>query len=146
MEAIETGLVRVFRGPTYTIGKFAIAGKFFCDILEDTDRDKNRDGDLGEPGEEKVWGETAIPAGRYEIVKQFSPHFKRDMPYLVGVVGFTGIMMHWGTTAVDTHGCLLVGVNSEVGKVLGSRLTFDALWVQLNAAWTTKRRVFITVK
>jgi hypothetical protein len=146
MQTFETGLTRVFKGPTYTIGKFHFGETFFCDILEDTVRDKNNDGDLDDPGETKVWGETAIPIGRYEIVRQYSPHFKRDMPYLVGVRYFTGIMMHWGTTAIDTHGCLLVGVNSEKGKVLGSRVTFDALWVKFTTAWDAGKRVYITVR
>ena len=146
MQTLETGLTRVFKGPHHTIGKYNIEGVFFCDILEDTVRDKNGDGDFDEPGEAKVWGETAIPIGRYEIVKQYSPHFKRFMPYLVGVKHFSGIMMHWGTTVEDTHGCLLVGVNTAVGKVTGSRLTFEVLWGRFEAAWNAGKKVFITVK
>lgn len=78
-------------------------------VLEDASRDLNRDGDLSDPGEVKVWGQTCIPAGTYTIRWQYSPHFKKRMPYLQDVPGFTGVMIHTGNKVEHTRGCLLVG-------------------------------------
>lgn len=83
-------------------------GEFECHTLEDTcRRDKNNDGRL--QSEEKIFGETAIPAGRYEIKMEWSEHYKRKMPFLQNVPYFQGIMIHWGNWAKDTKGCILVG-------------------------------------
>jgi hypothetical protein len=50
------------------------------------------------------------------------------MPRLVNVTGFEGVLIHVGNTAKDTEGCLLVGKNTKVGKVLESRQTFVKLY------------------
>lgn len=44
-----------------TIGKLYLNDVFICDTLEDVCRDINKDGDLDDKGETKVYGETAIP-------------------------------------------------------------------------------------
>ena len=41
-------LKRTFLGDKYTIGSLFINGKLFCNTLEDTVRDLNKDGDLNE--------------------------------------------------------------------------------------------------
>jgi hypothetical protein len=38
------------------------------------------------------------------------------------------VLIHVGNTAKDTEGCLLVGKNTKVGKVLESRQTFVKLY------------------
>ena len=108
---------RIFKGPDYTIGKLYIDGKYFCDTLEDTVR---------APGV-KIPGKTAIPAGKYKIKLAESLHFKKLMPRLENVPGFTGVLIHAGSTAEDTGGCILVGKNRVKGKVLDSRETFAKL-------------------
>ena len=105
---------RIFKGPDYTIGKLYIDGKYFCDTLEDTVR---------APGV-KIPGKTAIPAGKYKIKLAESLRFKKLMPRLENVPGFTGVLIHAGSTAEDTGGCILVGRNRVKGKVLDSRETF----------------------
>lgn len=120
-------LKRFHFADTYTIGKLFINGKEFCDVLEDVVRDKNKDGDLQDPGEAKVYGRTAIPFGTYKVVLTMSNRFKIVLPLLVDVPEFEGIRIHAGNTHEDTHGCLLVGENKERGKVLNSRATMDKL-------------------
>ena len=55
---------------------------------EDKVRDLNKDGDLNDAGEGKVFGETAIPYGIYSVIMTMSPRFKRILPRLVDVNGF----------------------------------------------------------
>jgi hypothetical protein len=110
---------------TYTIGDLLIDGVFFCNVLEDKVRDYNKDGKLDEP---KIPGETAIPYGTYKVIITFSQRFQRDLPLLLNVPDFDGIRIHPGNTAVDTHGCLLVGNNTIKGTVTESKVTFDKLF------------------
>ena len=50
-----------------------------------------------------------IPAGTYDLEITFSPKFNRLMPHVENVPGHTGILIHYGNTALDTSGCTLVG-------------------------------------
>lgn len=105
-------LERVARRDTYTIGKLYVDGQYWCDTLEDRVRDLTK--------EKKIPGRTAIPAGTYDVVVNISPKFKRLLPRLIGVPHFEGVLIHRGNTAADTAGCILVGQNKAVGKVLNS--------------------------
>jgi hypothetical protein len=98
--------------PEYTIGKLYIDGTFFCDTLED----EVRDFDIMP----KVYGKTAIPYGIYKVIVSESPKFKRLLPRLLDVPHFDGILIHRGNTAEDSAGCILIGENSQKGKVLNS--------------------------
>lgn len=124
----------------YTIGNLYIDGRFFCNTLEDKVRDLNKDGDLNDVGEGKVYGQTAIPYGTYKIdMKTPSPKFSNfnkypsyrkyegKLPRLLNVNGFDGVLIHIGNTNKDTLGCILVGQNKEKGKVLNSTSTFYSL-------------------
>lgn len=128
---MELKLVRVFKSPMYTIGRLYVDGVFECDTLEDTVRDLNKDGDLNDAGESKVFGETAIPYGTYKVIINYSNRFKRDLPRLLNVKEFDGVLIHPGNTAVDTHGCILVGINNAKGRVNNSRITFDKLFAKM---------------
>lgn len=103
---------RRFLKPDYTVGRLYVDGVFFCDTLEDRVRDLSR--------EKKVAGETAIPAGCYEVVVNWSPRFQRRLPRLLHVPGFEGILIHRGNRAEDTAGCILVGENKVKGAVVQS--------------------------
>lgn len=107
-------LERIFSGETYTVGKLYIDDNYFCDTIEDTVRNLEK--------EQKVYGKTAIPAGVYAIELSMSQRFKRVLPAILNVPHFTGIRIHSGNTAEDSHGCILVGKNTEKGKVTSSRL------------------------
>lgn len=127
-------LKRVALKENYTIGHLYVNGEYFCDTLEDTVRDFNKDGDLNEPGEEKVYGKTAIPYGTYRVIIDYSPHFKRNMPHVLNVKGFEGIRIHAGNDEFDTLGCILVGENKVVGKVLNSKAVFSKLFDLMETA------------
>lgn len=105
-------LKRVAKRDTYTIGKLYVDGQYWCDTLEDRVRDLTK--------EKKVPGQTAIPAGTYDVVVNISPKFRRLLPRLLNVPHFDGILIHRGNTDKDSAGCILVGENSAVGKVLNS--------------------------
>lgn len=105
-------LERSFLKAAYTVGRLEVDGAYFCDTLEDRVRDLSR--------EKKVPGETAIPAGTYEVIVNVSPRFKRKLPRLLDVPGFEGILIHRGNTAADTAGCILVGENKVAGQVIRS--------------------------
>jgi hypothetical protein len=101
-------LKRRYLGEGYTIGSLSIDGQYFCDTLEDAVR------------QVKVYGKTAIPYGRYNIILNVSPRFGRILPRLLDVPQFEGVLIHRGNTAEDTAGCILVGENKVKGKVINS--------------------------
>lgn len=113
-------LIRKYLKDTYTIGKLYINGVYFCDTVEDKVRDYNKDGDLNDLGETKVYGETAIPYGTYEVEVTYSPKFKRDLPLIKNVPHFEGIRIHRGNYPKDSLGCVLVGENKVKGGVINS--------------------------
>lgn len=109
---MELRLKRTAYRQGYTIGRFYVDGEYWCDTLEDEVRDLSR--------ERKIAGETAIPCGTYDVVVNISPKFKRLLPRLLRVPHFDGVLIHRGNTPKDTAGCILVGENKAVGKVLNS--------------------------
>ncbi len=152
---MELILERIAKRKTYTIGKLYIrrqvmdeylpgtADDYFCDTLEPTWRDY-------EHGAYKVKGRSAIPEGRYAIVISWSPKFKQWLPILLGGPEFNnqwqGIRIHAGNTAADTEGCILVGKNREVGKVLDSRIWVHRLKQKIVEAKGRGEAVWITIK
>ena len=121
-------LIRIAFKNTYTIGKLYVDDTYFCDVLEDVDRGLDSSMSESEILEKKVKGQTAIPTGHYVINITYSPKYKRMMPLLLDVKGFSGIRIHSGNTSKDTEGCLIVGKNKQVGKVLESRDTYKRLF------------------
>ena len=136
-------LVRIANRPTYCIGKLYVDGKYFCDTIEDTDRGLDDLMDVNEILARKIKGETAIPTGIYEVTITYSPKYKKMMPLVNNVKGYSGIRIHSGNTAKDTEGCLIVGKNKEVGKVLESRATYNALYKRLVS---TKSKIIIDIQ
>lgn len=140
---MDLKLKRIFRGDEYTIGHLYIDGDYYCDTLEDTDRGLSSDMSEEEIKRIKVYGRTAIPKGTYKVEVTYSPKFKRYLPILLNVKGFSGIRIHSGNSAEDTLGCILVGFNKEKGKVLNSRVTSDKLTALLR---NTKEEIYITIE
>lgn len=138
-------LNRIAKKAKYTIGKLYINDQYFCDTLEDTDRGLTQSMTEQQIGSKKVYGETAIPTGTYRIIISYSNKFKKQMPLLLNVPGFAGIRIHSGNTEKDSLGCILVGKNKSVGKVLESRDTYSKLFSILQEA-NKKETIKITIK
>lgn len=129
-------LKRVALRDTYTIGKLYVDNHLFCDTCEDKVRDIEREG--------KVYGKTAIPYGTYKVtLKVQSPKYSQRasydwcqgyLPRLLNVPHFDGILIHAGNTAEDSAGCILVGENKVVGKVINSMATLKRLYGILREA------------
>ena len=137
-------LKRIALRPTYTIGKLYIDDVYFCDTIEDTVRDPNKNGKF-DKGEQKIKGKTAIPYGTYEIKWTYSPRFKKYTPQLMNVPSFEGIRIHAGNTSADTEGCLILGKNKQVGKVLNSRATINKFYPIIKEA-CSNGKVTIEIK
>lgn len=145
MKEMNLILERIFFSPTYTIGKLYIDGVYFCDTIEDVNRDLNKDGDLNDSGETKIMHKTAIPFGRYQVIVNMSTRFKRLLPRLLNVNGFDGILIHNGVDENSSSGCIIVGKNTIKGKVTNGTEYMNKLTDLLNTAQKTKK-IFITIK
>lgn len=137
-------LKRIALRESYTIGKLYIDGTYFCDTCEDRVRDINKDGDLNDAGEGKVYGQTAIPYGTYKVTLDVqSPKYsqraayawcKGYLPRLLDVPHFEGILIHSGNDATHSAGCILVGENKVRGQVINSMATLKRLVNLLKSA------------
>jgi len=103
-----------------TIGELYINGKFFCYTLEDKDRGLCSSDSLLVIKAKKIFGETAIPYGTYEVKLTMSNKFKRLLPILLSVKGYEGVRIHRGNTAEHTHGCPLVGYKKAYNTIFES--------------------------
>lgn len=119
-------LERLWPKKDYTVGRLYVDDRLFCNTLEDRIVDKNKNG-VFDGDEKKVYGESAIPYGTYKIIYNWSPKFGRNLPRLLSVPHFEGILIHPGNTAADSAGCILVGKNTEVGRLTNSRYISDEL-------------------
>lgn len=128
-----------------TTGKLYIDGIFQCYVLEDKDRGLNDSMSLNEINDRKVYGETCIPYGKYEIKITMSGRFKRDLPILLNVKGYEGIRIHTGNTDADTHGCLLPCSSVSKDKGIGSTIAFNQLFEKIKSELKSSKRVFINI-
>lgn len=149
-------LRRIFKGPSYTIGKLFINGVYECDTLEDQDRGLTSQMSLEEIKAKKVYGVTAIPTGTYSInMTTVSPKFKDRawakpykgvLPRLENVKGYEGVLIHVGNKAEDTLGCILVGENKVKGQVINSTATFYELMTVLLKAQSAGEVIELTIE
>lgn len=105
----------------YVVGRLYIDGVFFCNSLEDTDRGLQQFQSVSEILAAKIAGATAIPAGDYKVTRTYSPRFKRLVPQVMNVKGFSGVRIHAGNSSADTEGCILLGDNTMKGRLTNSR-------------------------
>lgn len=145
---MELILTRKYFNDYYTIGHLSLDDHRLCDTLEDTVRDLvdlNDDGDFMDSGEGKIYGKTAIPAGRYRIILNYSPKLKRVLPLLLSVPGYTGIRIHKGVTASHTEGCILVGENTEKGRLSNGRYYEIMIITLIQQAKKAGEEIWITI-
>ena len=129
-------LTRHARRADYTIGRLEDEnGMKISDTLEPTWRDYKG-------GELKIPKKSAIPEGTYPQVVTKSQRFQKYLPLLVGIPGFEGVRIHAGNTSRDTEGCILVGQNLQVGKVLWSRITLEKLMKLIE----DEKEIYLTIK
>ena len=147
---------RKWKEEDYTIGKMYINGKEFSDTLEDKDRGLTSTMSLSEITHKKVYGQTAIPTGTYEVKMTDSSKFTNRawakkysgrVPQLVSVKGYNGVRIHPLNTAKDTLGCIGVGKNTSKGVITNSttyyyKLLDDYILPSLKKG----ERVLITIK
>ena len=138
-------------GKDDTLGLWFVNDKFQCYILEDEYRNK------------KVYGQTRIPEGTYEIklrtvggfhqryLKKFGPEFHKGMLHLQRVPNFKYVLVHIGNDEDDTDACLLPGdeVSQNVNKngYLGSSTkAYKRIYPPIANELLKGKRVFITIK
>jgi len=143
---MELLLQRDARTEKSTTGKLSVDGVFECYTLEDKDRGLISSMPLEEIMSKKVYGQTAIPTGRYEVTISYSPKFQRMMPLLNGVPGYDEVRIHPGNSNVDTLGCLLVGHERSADWISDSRIAFNNLWPKIDSVIDKGGKVFITIQ
>lgn len=121
---IKLEIRRVIKSDTFTIGKFFINGKYFCDTLEDKDRGLKDTMTKSEIKKKKIKGYTAIQSGTFPLILSLSGHFSQNkngyrefykdwdfmLPEIV-LKGWSGVRIHWGTDTSYSAGCVLLGSN-----------------------------------
>lgn len=150
-------LDRKWRKSEYTIGRLYINGEFFCNTLEDTDRELDQNMDLRVLRNKKIPNQTAIPTGTYEITlsvksPKFSTYNFYDevcdgyLPRLLDVPGFAGILIHCGSNASHSSGCILVGNNTIKGGLTNSKSAFESLYNKMKIAKENNEKITIEIK
>lgn len=132
--ALELTLKREPSNEVCTHGRIYVGSVGLCESLEDVVRD------------EKIAGETAIPSGRYRVVINHSPRFRRDLPLLLQVPNYTGVRIHAGNSEKDTSGCILVGTERSGDKILNSKVALVELMGDIQEALDHGEQVWITIE
>jgi len=127
----------------FTQGLLFIDGKFESHTIEDEQRTV------------KVWGETAIPNGTYEVKlrtegkfhQNYSSKFKlfhKGMLHVTNVPNFEYILIHIGNDDDDSAGCLLVGRGANHDSIIESTIAYESMYKKVIAAFDKGEKVTIT--
>lgn len=145
-------LDRIFRTNEYSIGELRIDGVYLCDTLEDPVRplpETCPNTIKGSPCKckEKVYGDTAVPAGTYKVKLSYSSRFKRIMPEICSVPHFLGIRIHKGNKTANTEGCVLVGTWDGLREdwISDSTIAYNKLMGILQKATDSKENITINI-
>lgn len=151
---MEIKVDRKWKKEKYTIGRLYINGEFICNTIEDTDRGLTQSMSEEEIKSKKIYGQTAIPSGRYKILMNVvSPKFsqkefymnvcKGKVPRLEGIKGFSGVLIHSAATADNVEGCIGVGFNTEIGRLTSIKEAFEKVYSKLSSS---KEDIWITIE
>jgi hypothetical protein len=133
---MELTLKRVYLAPDYTIGRLYANQILVCDTIEDCDRGLKSSWSAQQILKVKVYGETAIPKGRYRIRLTVSPKFKYRVwgkkyggivPEVDGVKCYSGVRIHPANRATELLGCIAPGKNTKKGMVTSSQQWYYTL-------------------
>lgn len=138
-------LIRAYKKDTYTIGRLYAGGRFICNTIEDKDRGLNQFMSESDIQKVKVKAETAIPIGTYKLVVSMSPKFGRKLIEIQNVPAYSGVRVHRGNTAQDSAGCVIVGMNTEKGKVTNSTKYEELLTTMVESAINNKEECYLTI-
>lgn len=150
---------RIAKRETYTIGRLYVDGIYLCDTLEDKDRGLDDSMNVKKIRELKVYGETAIPTGEYQVTLDVvSPKFSKyrfymdtcqgKLPRLLNVKGFEGVLIHCaeGSKGAELlQGCIGVGRNTIVGGLTDCKSTFRKLYNKLSEAKERNEQIWLSV-
>jgi len=146
---MEIKVLRYNSKDDFTDGVMFVNDEFRCFTLEDEERAV------------KVYGETRIPNGRYEVklrkeggfharyTKKFGSKWHKGMLHVTNVPSFKHILIHIGNDDKDTSGCLLVGMYAnadEKGFIGASTQAYKKIYPEIRDALTRKEKVFIEYK
>lgn len=109
-------LKRIILDSEKTVGELWYKEEFICFTLEDPVR------------EIKIKHKTAIPCGIYQVIINYSPKFKQNMPLLLNVPNFKGIRIHKGNLVSDSSGCPLVGMYLIDNKIYHSTIAYTKVF------------------
>lgn len=139
----------------YTIGRIYVDGNLWFNSLEDTDRDLHQSMTTVAIKARKVYGQTAIPKGTYEIVLTVSPKFAKKpwaakygglVPELQRVKGFSGIRIHPFNKPEESYGCIGPGNNTIVGQITNSTQCYYRMMDEIFVpAYESGERVYIKI-
>lgn len=127
---------RAWKKDAYTIGKVYIDGAFFSNSMEDKDRGLKSDMPISQIESRKIYGETAIPTGTYEVRMTYSRKFASRawakpyagaVPEICAVPGFSGVRIHPLNKAEDSLGCIGFGKNDTKGWISQSTAYYRTL-------------------
>jgi len=128
-------------GSGYVIGHlYDVTGgkkEFVCDTIEDQDRGLSQELSVDDNKRLKKKSITCIPVGTYRVTtKIVSGTFSKKqyyksypclgrVPRLLNVPAFDGILMHRGSDENSSAGCIILGYNKVVGKVVESQRAYE---------------------
>ena len=144
---MEINLTRRWKGENSTLSTITVDGAAHHFALEDTDR--GLDSARPDTIKEKQYGITAIPTGRYRVIISYSNRFRRQLPFLLNVPGFSGIRIHPGNRHINTLGCILPGItywkDGQDFVVGTSRIASEKLQTKIAAAISRNEAVWINI-
>lgn len=129
-------VIRTYFNQNYTKGVMLVDNKFFGYTLEPQRKGSS----------EKSYLNRCIDTGKYVAEYEYSAKFKKHLIELKNVRNHTEIKIHAGNYRKDTRGCILVGLRSDVGCVLDSRIAVESLNTMAKNAKNSNVKIEVEVK